>query len=734
MRRCIHFTQSCSLALFIILVVIMHSTTHAQFQSKNMNVWVFGAGAGIDFSNGKPVTIKSSSKGFGEGGASICDVDGQLLFYTNGTVLWDKVGDTMPNGSDLPGIVNAYPAAIDVTTSTTQSSAIVASPVDADIYYVFTLTSEEVNSKPAPVMGRLYYCIVDMKLNNGRGDVIAGKKSILIDSGFTEKMTVVKGDNCNAWLLLQKNDRVSTYHSYEITASGVNATPVVSSNGLWIGSANYNPGVIKVSHDRRKVVSCNWNPCTVTLFDFNAATGILSNEVVLDAPAPIPFAQIGYYGAAFSPDNTKLYAIYLNTLYLNSATNGYPFFMYQFDLSNANPAGTRKIIGRTNITDIRLAPDSMLYFCTGNAQFLGRVMYPNKAGGACKFDPQVVPWLPGTYGYSGLPNDVVPISTDTVYPVNRVSISHERDVILHAPKGYDRYIWDDGSTDTVRTVSGCGTYYVQATKYGCYEYHTSNDTFIVEFDPQLILGKEDVSCSNDSKVWATPELTGAIYTYEWRNSNNDILRNSIEKPVGDTLYDAKRGSYKVIVSRTGCSKSYDAVIENASTKVALVNVTPDTTIKYGAKLQLTAEGADSYTWSPATWLSNTSIADPVASPENDIVYIVTGVNADGCIDTAMVKIVIDFTVSEYVPSVFSPNGDGRNDLFRLINMTSQQLLEFKVYSRWGEEIFSTTDTKGGWDGTYNGRPADIGVYYYVARVRQYDGAIRSYKGDVTLVR
>jgi gliding motility-associated-like protein len=106
----------------------------------------------------------------------------------------------------------------------------------------------------------------------------------------------------------------------------------------------------------------------------------------------------------------------------------------------------------------------------------------------------------------------------------------------------------------------------------------------------------------------------------------------------------------------------------------------------------------------------------------------------GCRDSAVVYVNVDFGMTEFIPSAFTPNGDGRNDVFRILNMKYQKLLDFRVYNRWGQQIFQTTDVSKGWDGTFNGTPQDMGVYNYVIIVARPDGTEKTYTGAVSLIR
>jgi len=201
----------------------------------------------------------------------------------------------------------------------------------------------------------------------------------------------------------------------------------------------------------------------------------------------------------------------------------------------------------------------------------------------------------------------------------------------------------------------------------------------------------------------------------------------IGKPSVSTNY------YAVLTDADGCS---DTLMMKAIVKplpnVKIVN--NDTTIKYGQSVQLLVSGAYLYSWQPMSSLTNPNIVNPVASPSEPTTYIVYGVHENGCRNLDSVHVNIDYRDNLFVPSAFTPNGDGKNDVFKVTNITFQRLLEFRVFNRWGQEIYSTNDPKKGWDGTWKGVPQDMGVYEYLIRVAYPDGFVETYKGDITLVR
>lgn len=87
-----------------------------------------------------------------------------------------------------------------------------------------------------------------------------------------------------------------------------------------------------------------------------------------------------------------------------------------------------------------------------------------------------------------------------------------------------------------------------------------------------------------------------------------------------------------------------------------------------------------------------------------------------------------------IPNAFSPNNDGQNDVFEILNFSNQTLLEFKIFNRWGTVVFKTENPKKGWDGTYKNVPQPMGIYGYVIRILYPEGVEETYKGTVMLLR
>ncbi len=204
--------------------------------------------------------------------------------------------------------------------------------------------------------------------------------------------------------------------------------------------------------------------------------------------------------------------------------------------------------------------------------------------------------------------------------------------------------------------------------------------------------------------------------------------NPIAKP-------SKTTTYRIAVSDSvWCYDTLEAVVTVMPLPDVRILNKDDTTIKYGQNFRLLATGARTYNWSPVSSLSNPNISYPIAAPKEATRYVVGGIASNGCRSFDTLHVSVDYRDNLFVPSAFSPNGDGKNDQFKVANLTFQRIVEFRVFNRWGQEIFSGAGKNVYWDGTWEGEDQDIGNYSYLIRVGFPDGYVETYKGEVTLVR
>jgi gliding motility-associated-like protein len=160
----------------------------------------------------------------------------------------------------------------------------------------------------------------------------------------------------------------------------------------------------------------------------------------------------------------------------------------------------------------------------------------------------------------------------------------------------------------------------------------------------------------------------------------------------------------------------------------------DTIAAPGQPVKLSASGALSYNWSPATGLDDPASPTPVATNGGDVSYIVSGNDENGCMGTDTVNIRIYKGPDIYVPSAFTPNGDGKNDKFTFIASGISSIELFQVYNRYGQLVYTSSDLQPGWDGRMNGTLQPSGTYVWMVRGRDFHGQPHSKKGTVTLIR
>jgi gliding motility-associated-like protein len=165
----------------------------------------------------------------------------------------------------------------------------------------------------------------------------------------------------------------------------------------------------------------------------------------------------------------------------------------------------------------------------------------------------------------------------------------------------------------------------------------------------------------------------------------------------------------------------------------------DTILSRGATLQLKANDGNfgydgSVLWWPDVGLSNPASDDPVLRSTTDTTYYVTMTNRYGCTLTDSIRVKYYTGPELYVPNAFTPNGDGRNDIFRPVPVGISIFHYFRVFSRYGQLMYETTQPFAGWDGNYNGKPAEAGTYVWEVSGTDYLGKPILKKGTVILVR
>lgn len=196
--------------------------------------------------------------------------------------------------------------------------------------------------------------------------------------------------------------------------------------------------------------------------------------------------------------------------------------------------------------------------------------------------------------------------------------------------------------------------------------------------------------------------------------------------------------YCMLTDSNGCSRnpaSSEKIMMSVKSLPEIVMNPVDTFVAQGTQLMISASitgNISSYQWLPSQSLTNNSSLTPTTQPlSSNTNYFFNAITTDGC--AVSKEITIKILTDLVMPNAFSPNGDGHNEVFRIPPNTYINLNEFSIFNRWGNKIFSTTNSGKGWDGTVNGKKQDAGMYIYIISGTDKNGKVL-YKGSFILVR
>jgi gliding motility-associated-like protein len=294
------------------------------------------------------------------------------------------------------------------------------------------------------------------------------------------------------------------------------------------------------------------------------------------------------------------------------------------------------------------------------------------------------------------------------------------------------YLWNTSQTANVISGLCAGVYTVTITdSLNC----SATQTIQVPDPPPLFVAvtATDDYCGRLCIGTALVSSSGGYgnYSYQW---------NDPQSQTSAYVTGLCEGNYTVtITDANGCSAS-------ASVSVGYTDYYPpfdakpeEAIIYQGQSVNITSTiypGAV-YQWLPSAGLNNPSIPNPVASPSQTVVYIVQFADSNGCPNSDTVRIIVRETTciepEIFIPNAFSPNDDGSNDILYVRGNTIREML-LRVYNRWGEKVFETTNPSAGWDGTYKGKKVQPGVYDYYVEATCVNNEKFFKKGNITVLR
>lgn len=743
--------------------------------------WNFGENAGLDFGSGTPVPINSPGYGYqSRGCASVASRQtGDLLFYTDGLNCYNSNHTVMPNGNDL--IADPF---ADVGI---QGVCVVPFPQDTDKYYLFHMKSEMdggggIGMGGGTVQHYLYYSIVDMSLNGGLGDVVAGSKGLLIDSSLTGSVIAVPGNNCDIWVLTHSTSKPDVFENpyfkaFHITAAGIQFPAVVSTiTGSHIATAFPPPPTIpglpapqaylhsnmQISPNREMLALGIWNgdfgalypdgpigyvtnfnlpPMDMTsnnpgttiehpaagllTYKFDATTGIVSDEIFVRN-----LGAVG--GVCFSPDNSKLYANLqgpVNCLLVNcSGPNDYRAgsTISQYDMTTWDSAAI--VSSKFDIFSSASKGDLEVF----SFRLYRNKIYFSRYGDFNHIGRINNPNLAGAAcGYQEAAITLLPgtnlydqFPNQVVFPTQDTFTS-ARDTVI-CGKMDDIILQADPSGYDFLWDNGSNASSRTVTARGQYWVrYRKNCTYRIDSiyvggidGEDLHIAHDSVNCHGEALLSTSAQATDYLWSTGATGSSTTVKES---------------GKYWLRILQDGCTFSDTA-------EIVVIDIRQD----LGDDIALCAGDPvnvllKAHVPAGATVLWSTGAGSPQLQVADTGTFYVT-VSYPPCSGSDTVKVsreVCDCDMG--LPNAFSPNGDGLNDIFLPVIPSDCDLVrhyEMSVYNRYGERIFTSQNIGKGWDGRYsNGDPADAGTYFYnIYFTGGTRGKEKHRKGDITLVR
>ncbi len=283
---------------------------------------------------------------------------------------------------------------------------------------------------------------------------------------------------------------------------------------------------------------------------------------------------------------------------------------------------------------------------------------------------------------------------------------------------------DSSSTVVFSSDTNVMVIFTVATTAGCYAVDSAHITVYPGNFAALTPSVMDF-CPHDSAILSP---TGGV-SYSWSPSIYLSDSNAIQPVINPVTSQA----YTIIAtSQYGCldTLSFTAIVHPA----AVLYIVDSVTLYPGETYQISPQtNCTIFTWFPSAGLNYSYIGNPVASPAINTKYIVYGTTEWGCVTKDSINIYVDPETLLALPNAFTP-GNGPNNEFKIIKRGIASLNYFRIFNRWGNQIFETNNIDQGWNGDFNGVPQPLGVYVYEVEAVTSTGEIFKKHGNTTLIR
>ena len=268
------------------------------------------------------------------------------------------------------------------------------------------------------------------------------------------------------------------------------------------------------------------------------------------------------------------------------------------------------------------------------------------------------------------------------------------------------------------------------TLEGCISAPVTQQIEVFPRPAATITGVQDICTGQSIQLTGLPAgTTPAIAKWIWRlpgetDSTGPVLSRSFNTPGDRPVGLLVRGA-------NGClSDTAKAILRIFGTRAFAGN---DTLIASGIPFQLQGSGGVTYRWEPPFGINDPTLPNPTVNIDRDMEYILTASSPAGCSSTDTIRVRVFKGLDIHVPTAFTPNGDGLNDILRAIPI-GLKFNYLRIYDRWGNLIFQTTDHRQGWDGSFRGKRMPSGTFAWTVSASTSDGKMINRHGTLQLIR
>jgi len=730
-----------------ILFFLINLNALTVFAQKQNNQWRFGNVGAIDFNTVPPSFVTGAALSTFEGSASVADrVTGALLFYTDGVTVWNANNQVMPNGT---GLFGGTPALLSSTTA----AVIVPKPGNSSLYYIVTIDEQSSNNG-------VRYSVIDMTLNGGLGDIVAGQKNIFLFQTNSEKLEVVPASDGLSYWLITHDIPGNSFFSFKIDIAGIQTNPVISQIG---GTQGNGAGHMKINKQFNKIAIGLLNlgagsSTQIELYDFNNTTGVISNATIWS----YNFQVALIYGIEFSPNGKVLYVSDLQNL-------------IQYDITQPTPLAIENSayqVSTNNCTSLQLGIDDKIYV---NAGSINAINCPNKLGAACGYQTNVIANQTGGGGY-GLPkwvyyaNDTLALSSNNII-YSDSCFGNATQFSIQNTAGISSIAWNfgdpnSGANNTAvgftanHTFSQVGTYNIRAFLSNACGTDTLYFMALSIVDCNIITptitGIKLIgdTCILPSSLTLQAEGISSSTYFFWNfgdpasGVNDTITITGLSPSPFPTHTFSSAGVYTVCVSFQEPGFPISTVCRTISIGLCCNGIiaSNDTCIQNNIPFSIISPATiSSVSWNfndPSTGANNTSTSlSPTHLFSAAGTYNISSIVNFACGADTIYKTISIINCDSilgpcqlFIPTAFTPNGDGMNDNFRPKANCKTEKYELMIYNRWGQVVFTTRNQNNFWDGKLKNKDAPAGSYIYMLKYKFPSQDFMKANGSILLIR